>query len=59
MSGAVQSDDREDMAEAIKSSKADHLTVHWGDELPVELHFEHEEWGITSQFVLAPRKESE
>lgn len=46
-----------DMAAAIKQSKADRLTVHWGDEFPVELHFDHEDWGITSQFLLAPRLE--
>jgi len=48
-----------DMVAAIKKSKADRLTVHWGDQYPVELHFDHEDWGITSQFVLAPRIEGD
>jgi len=49
----------EDLAAAIKKSKADRMTVHWGEEFPVKMFFDHEDWGITSQYLLAPRIESE
>jgi len=48
-------DSLRDMADAVKSSKADKLTVHWGDEFPTKLRFEQEEFGFNGTFLLAPR----
>jgi proliferating cell nuclear antigen len=45
----------EAVADGLKHSKADHLTVRWGEEFPTELEFQHEEWGFEGKYVLAPR----
>jgi len=47
-----------DVAGGLKRSKADHLTVRWGEEFPTELEFEHQDWGFDGKYVLAPRIES-
>jgi proliferating cell nuclear antigen len=44
-----------DMATALKRSKADRVTLSWGQEHPMILAFEHEEWGFDGMFLLAPR----
>lgn len=49
----------EDMAKAVKRSRADRLTIRWADEFPTMLHFEHEEWGYEGTFMLAPRIQSD
>jgi proliferating cell nuclear antigen len=45
-----------DIATGLDTSKADRVTVNWGDEFPTKLRFEHEEWGFEGQFLLAPRR---
>lgn len=44
-----------DAATGLKQSKADRVTVAWGDEYPTKLHFEHEEWGFSGKYMIAPR----
>ncbi|GGL33849.1 hypothetical protein GCM10009037_16800 [Halarchaeum grantii] len=48
-----------DFAQALKSSKADRVTIRWGDQFPVKLAFEHEDWGFAGEFMLAPRIQKE
>lgn len=43
------------VSSALKKSRADRLTVNWGDEFPVRLAFEYEEWGYEGEFAIAPR----
>lgn len=48
-----------DIMQAIDTGKADHLTIDFGDELPAMFRSEWTDWGITADFVLAPRMESD
>lgn len=45
----------DDMATGLKRSKADRLTLSFGQEFPAILAFEHEEWGFEGRYLLAPR----
>lgn len=45
----------EDVAAAVKRSKADKLTLNWGEEFPVIIDVAHEEWGFDARYLLAPR----
>ena len=44
----------DDMATGLKRSKADRLTLSFGQEFPAILAFEHEEWGFEGRYLLAP-----
>jgi hypothetical protein len=45
----------ESLADGLVSLKTDRATVCWGDQFPMKLHFEHEEWGFEGTYMLAPR----
>jgi len=45
----------DDMADALATGKADRVTVKWGEEVPARFAFEHEDWGFSGHFMIAPR----
>lgn len=47
------------MAEAIAKSKMERLVIRFGDNFPVRLGFDHTEWGISGEYLLAPRLPNE
>jgi proliferating cell nuclear antigen len=49
----------DDITTALKTSKADRVTVEWGDEFPTVLRFEHENWGFEGEYLIAPRIQSD
>lgn len=49
----------ESITAGIKCAKMDHVTLHWGEEFPVRFAFEQSDWGISGQYMLAPRIESD
>jgi proliferating cell nuclear antigen len=49
----------DDITKGLKKSKADRVTVRWGQEFPTRLKFEHDDWGFEGHFMLAPRIQSE
>jgi hypothetical protein len=68
---AVESDDTDarssifsmdyldDVTKALKKSKADRVTIRWSEQFPTRLKFEHDDWGFSGEFFIAPRIESE
>ena len=44
-----------DMADALATGKADRVTVKWGEDYPARFAFEHEDWGFSGHFMIAPR----
>lgn len=44
-----------DFADALVNSKADRCTISFGEEFPVIIDFEHEDWGFDGTFLQAPR----
>lgn len=46
-----------DMAKALRGMER--LTVTWGQEFPVKLHYQDSELGVEGQFMLAPRIQSD
>ena len=48
-----------DMVNAIHLSRMDKVTLNWGPEFPVKLHFQSEDWGAEGTFMLAPRIQSD
>jgi proliferating cell nuclear antigen len=48
-----------DVTKALDSSKADRVTVCWGNEFPVQFRFENEDWGHEGVWMLAPRIQKE
>lgn len=48
-----------DFTKALKSGKADSLTVKWGDEYPAKFDFEQTEHGIEGTYMVAPRIQSD
>jgi proliferating cell nuclear antigen len=48
-----------DMASAIHLSRMDKVTLNWGPEFPVKLHFQSEDWGADGTMMLAPRIQSD
>lgn len=48
-----------DIAQSLKTAKADRVTIKWADEFPTRLAFEYEDWGFSGHFMLAPRIQSE
>ena len=44
-----------DITTALKRSKATTVRVMWGEEYPVRIGFQHEDWGFNGEFLLAPR----
>lgn len=47
------------IAQAIKAAKMDRVTLGFGSEFPVAVSFEHDEWGISGEFMIAPRIQSD
>ena len=48
-----------DIASALPAAKADRVTVKWGEQVPARFAFEHEDWGFSGHFMIAPRKTRE
>jgi len=44
-----------DMTDAIVSAGFDTVRLELGDEFPLSIHFEGSRWGITGEYMLAPR----
>jgi proliferating cell nuclear antigen len=44
-----------DMVSAIHLSRMSRVTLTWGPELPVKLHFMQEDWGAEGTMMMAPR----
>lgn len=44
-----------DMADAVHSARMDKVTLNWGEEFPVKLKFQSEDWGVEGTYMLAPR----
>jgi len=44
-----------DMADALATGKADRVTVKWGEDYPARFAFQHEDWGFSGHFMIAPR----
>ena len=49
----------ESVTAGVKQAKMDHVTVHWDEEFPVRFAFEQSDWGISGQYMLAPRLQSD
>lgn len=48
-----------DMAKAVRNSRMERLQVSWGDQYPAIFGFDQPEWGISGEFMLAPRMVSD
>jgi hypothetical protein len=44
-----------DFTQAATSTKADRVTVRFGEEIPVKMNLDWTDWGFEATFLLAPR----
>jgi hypothetical protein len=48
-----------DFSRGVKQSKADSVKLSFGDEWPMKLQFTNTDWGISGQYMVAPRIQSD